>query len=172
MEIGDFAYLIFLAIIAIANAFRSRAKRKREQEEAQRQVEEFERRRDAGELVEEEEQEDPYRNVWEELFEREAEAEPVPEPEPAPTPKPAARTPVYTFGGVTTEIREGESMAAYAQRIRDEGRYRDLEPHDPAFRLDAGHRAGRGVEVDFDLRTAVLYDAILRSPYLPGVRRS
>jgi hypothetical protein len=87
---------------------------------------------------------------------------PYTRPAPRPSPAPSAAAPVLE--SVRADgYREGESLTAFAERIRREGRIKLSKRH---LEADEDQRFREGLDFRFELRDAVIYDAIFRPPYL------
>ncbi len=189
MELSDYAYLVFLLIFAIANAIRQRNRKKQEEGNAPlppqgdvRSEREMRRqnqpRPEPGRELNEEE-EDPVRRMLDEMLGRRSTATTKDyEEASAPAPKPARpvqqtrkeaaaarkNMPPTPKLKVAEGYREGEDLAEYARRTRRQSRAK-LQPLDTT---SSTRRSRKGKRIDFDLRTAVIYDAILRRPYADG----
>ncbi len=202
MDPGDIAYLIFLALFAVANLLRKRKKAAEEEGElplpelgenprserpgsltpprrqpaAERQSRSAPRPRQP-ETETESGDEDPMKRILEDLFgPREAPAErpaapptvsrPEPRPAPREKPRPArekAGKPGKPRIPVAQGYREGESFESYVQRTRQQARDRMAQSH-AAQQKEASQRPQRK-KIAFDLRQAVINDAVLRRPY-------
>jgi hypothetical protein len=201
MDPGDIAYLIFLALFAVANLLRKRKKTAEEgkpepqprkqgsrpEPPPRRQAEPPPRRQPAEERSARQprasrpqrqtdpevgsEDEDPMKRILEDLFgPRETSPTPPAEPKVAPrqqapppresrdkSPKQKPRIPV------AKGYREGESFESYVKRTRQEARTRMIESLEAQQKEFS--RSSKVKQNTFDLRRAIINDAILNRPY-------
>lgn len=169
MDIGDFGYLIFLAIVGVANFLRSR-KQRQEEREARENAPPPPRETRRGPNVprpdplDEPSGEAPdWGRMIGELF---GETEEVPE-RPSPktertVQKPAAAEPELRRVAASG-YREGESLAEFAARTRREGSRKLAQGH--LEEADRSRGPAPGIDFEPEWRRAVIYDAIWNRPY-------
>jgi hypothetical protein len=174
MEGGEFAYLIFLVLIGLANAYRSWAQKRKEQETV-RKVAEYESERPDYEVAEEEVPERGGAKTWKDILEDlrdELEAPDERYDEPERPPKPAFEPDVFesqTYKEPEPRsyqadgFHSGMSMTEYAAMQRQSSRHR-FEV-DKNWGTDITHPK-RHHDFQFDARKAIIYDAIWNAPYL------
>ncbi len=169
MDIGDFGYLIFLAIVGVANFLRSRKQRQEEREareSAPAGPREIPRRGPnvpRPDPLDEPSGEAPdWGRMIGELF-GETEEEPAREPRPERTVQktPAAEPDLRRVAA--SGYREGESLAEFAARTRREGSRKLAQRH--LEEDDRARQARPGIDFEPQWRRAVIYDAIWNRPY-------
>ena len=190
MDIGDIAYLVFSGIFGLANFVRQR--NKRQQEEAKRpapspvkrkpepsrnqEMREFQpenKRPEPPPYERSRPEEDPVKKMLEQMFGQQEEEVQENKPIPAPRTSPAAPKPVVRQKApmsssrkrpvvpVAEGYREGEDFRQYAERTRNQSR-KKLEP----LKDFHGKKSGKAKpSFRFNLKDAVIYDAIMRRPY-------
>lgn len=175
MDIGDLGYLIFLAIVAVANLIRN-VRKNRDKTQAPAKPEQrrqrgipkpAEARREPQE-ADEGQKEDHWKRMVEDLFGDADPEESQTEEGPSTYRRSSSRAPSKPVAKAKLQevradgYREGETLTEFAERIRREGRIKLEKRH-----LEGDTSNGQeGIDFDFDPRHAVIYDAIWKRPFV------